>query len=435
MKILRTTVVVCLAALRPAASEPIAQIRPETQTITLRAASVFDGRGRSMPDATVVVQGSKIVRVETGRTSPATYELRGLTVLPGLIDTHVHLDTHFGKDGRADNRGETVQQRILYEAENAYVTLMAGFTTVQSLGSPLDVDVRAAIARGALPGPRLLTSIRPVDENTGTPEQIRAFVRKVKADGADLVKLFASKSSREGGAQTMTDEQVAAACGEAKAVGLRTWVHAHSPGSIRAAVNGGCSVVTHGSQATTEELQLMARRGVLFEPNIGLVSQNYLENRSRYYGIGNFDDQGFAFTEKLIPLKLAMFKHAMTVSGLTLLMGTDAGAGAHGRSAEEIVYRVQIAGQRAADALMGATSLNARAIELGDRVGAIAPGMDADVIAVDGDPLKDITALRRVVFVMRNGVVYKNIARSKLPGPRKHEDTKNARRSGFSPGK
>src|SRR2546425_11217821 len=389
--------------------------RAQTQTITIRAASVFDGRGRSTPDATVVVDGGKIVRVEGGRTAPATYELRGLTLLPGLIDTPVHLDTHFGKDGRAENRGETPQQQILYEAENAYVTLMAGFTTVQSIGSPLDVDVRAAIARGILAGPRLLTSIRPVNENTGTPDEIRAFVRKVKADGADLVKLFASKSSREGGTQTMTDEQVAAACGEAKSVGLRTWVHAHSPSSIRAAVNGGCTVVTHGSQATTEELQMMARRGVYFEPNIGLVSQNYLENRSKYYGIGNFDDAGFAFTEKGIPMKLAMFKNAMTVSGLKLIMGTDAGAGAHGRSAEEIIYRVQVAGQRAADALTGATSLNAQSIELDNRIGAIAAGMDADLIAVDGDPLKDITALRRVAFVMRGGRIYKNVS---LPVPR-----------------
>src|SRR5438876_3382023 len=378
--------------------------------VTVRASSAFDGRGRSVPDATVVVHGGKIVSVESGRSRPATYDLGGLTLLPGLIDTHVHLDTHFGKDGRAETRGETPQQQILYEAENAYVTLMAGFTTVQSIGSPLDVDVRAAIARGILAGPRVLTSIRPVNENTGTPDQIRAFVRKVKADGADLVKLFASKSSREGGTQTMTDEQVAAACGEARAVGLRTWVHAHSPSSIRAAVNGGCTVVTHGSQATTEELQMMARRGVYFEPNIGLVSQNYLENRSKYYGIGNFDDAGFAFTEKGIPMKLAMFKNAMTVSGLKLIMGTDAGAGAHGRSAEEVIYRVQVAGQRAADALAGATSLNAQAIELGDRIGAIAAGMDADLVAVDGDPLKDITALRRVVFVMRNGIVYKNVA-------------------------
>jgi imidazolonepropionase-like amidohydrolase len=382
-----------------------AQDRP----IAIRAASAFDGKGRTIPNVTVVVRGGRIADISSGGGPAPTYELRGTTLLPGLIDTHVHLDTHFGRDGRASNRGETPAESMLYAAENAYVTLMAGFTTVQSIGSASDVDIRAAIARGVIPGPRLLTSIRSINENTGTPDAIRTFVRQAKADGADLVKLFASKSSREGGAQTMTDEQVAAACGEAKRVGLRTWVHAHSPSSIRAAVNGGCTVVTHGSQATAAELQLMASRGVLFEPNIGLVSQNYLENRSRYFGIGNFDDQGFAFTEKGIPLKLEMFKNALKVTGLKVLMGTDAGAGAHGRSAEEIIYRVQIAGQRAADALRDATSLNAQAIELGDRIGSLAAGMDADIVAVDGDPLKDITALRRVVFVMKGGRVYKNV--------------------------
>jgi imidazolonepropionase-like amidohydrolase len=306
MRILAALVVVLLSAV---------DVGAQTQRITLRAASAFDGKGRSIPDVTIVVANGKIADVRSGEAVTPTYDLRGLTILPGLIDTHVHLDTHFGKDGTASNRGETPAQMMLAEAENAYVTLMAGFTTVQSIGSPSDVEMRAAIARGVIPGPRLLTSIRPVNENTGTPDEIREFVRKVKADGADLVKLFASKSSREGGTQTMTDEQVAAACGEAKSLGLRTWVHAHSPSAIRAAVNGGCTVVTHGSQATPAELDLMASHGVYFEPNIGLVSQNYLENRSRYFGIGNFDEQGFAFTEKGIPMKLAMFKNALKVGG------------------------------------------------------------------------------------------------------------------------
>src|SRR4029077_6158338 len=141
--------------------------------------------------------------------------------------------------------------------------------------------------------------------------------------------------------------------------------------------------VTHGSQATESELKLMQEHGTYFEPNIGLVSQNYLENKSRYLGIGNFNEEGFAFTEKGIPMKREMFKRALGVAGLKLLMGTDAGAGAHGRSAEEIIYRVQVAGQRAADALANATSLNAQAIELGNPIGTIAAGMDADLIAVD----------------------------------------------------
>jgi imidazolonepropionase-like amidohydrolase len=401
------TLVLALAGLAVMASVVAAQDPP----ITIKAQSAFDGRGRIVPNVTVVVQKGKIVGITSGGAAPATYDLRGLTLLPGLIDTHVHLDAHFGKDGRATSQGETAAQSILYEAENAYVTLMAGFTTVQSIGSSSDVEVRGAIARGIFPGPRLLTSIRPVNENTGTPDQIRAFVRTVKSAGADLIKLFASKSIREGGAQTMTGAQIQAACGEAASLGLRSWVHAHSPTAMRAASLAGCTAIAHGSQATDDVLKLMAERGTYFEPNIGLVSQNYLENKARYLGIGNFDEEGFKYTEKGIPMKLEMFKRALKVSGLKLIMGTDAGAGAHGRNTEEIIYRVQVAGQRAADALAGATSLNAQALGMGDRIGSLAADMNADVIAVDGDPLKDITALRRVVFVMKDGKIYKNATR------------------------
>jgi imidazolonepropionase-like amidohydrolase len=179
---------------------------------------------------------------------------------------------------------------------------------------------------------------------------------------------------------------------------------------VRAAVQGGCFAVTHGSMVTDQELALMADRGTFFEPNIGLVSQNYIENKPRYLGIGNYDEAGFRFMEEGIPRKLDMFKRAMRQKGLKLIMGTDATAGAHGQNAREIMYRVQVAGQPAMDAIVAATSLNASALRMSDQIGAIAPGMEADLIAVDGDPLRDISALRRVVFVMKGGKVYKNLA-------------------------
>jgi imidazolonepropionase-like amidohydrolase len=169
--------------------------------------------------------------------------------------------------------------------------------------------------------------------------------------------------------------------------------------------------VTHGSQVTDATLAFLAERGTYFEPNIGLLLQNYLKNRDRFFGIGNFNEEGFAFMAKGVPLNLEMFKRAIRVNRLKILMGTDAGAGAHGRNAEEIIYRVQNAGQPAGDALVNATSLNAEALGMADRIGSIAPGQEADLIGVDGDPVKDITALRRVVFVMKGGRVYKNIAR------------------------
>ncbi len=240
----------------------------------IRVGTLIDGKGGLLRSATVVVEDGKIKSVGQASAERVTYDFPQLTLLPGLIDTHVHITTHFGKGGRATSEGETPQESMLYAAENAYTMLINGFTTTQSIGSRLDSDLRHAIARGILPGPRLLTSIAPVDEKTGTPDQIRQFVRGVVADGADLVKIFASKSIREGGGQTLTDEQIQAACDETKTLGKRTWVHAHADSAVRAASAAGCWAVTHGSQVTDATLAYMAERGTFFEPNIGLLLQN-----------------------------------------------------------------------------------------------------------------------------------------------------------------
>jgi imidazolonepropionase-like amidohydrolase len=381
------------------------------ETIVIRVGTLLDGKGGALQrNATVVVEAGKIKSVGQATQGRVSYDFPQLTLVPGLIDTHVHMETHFGKSGKAAPQGEAAQESVLYAAENAYAMLNNGFTTTQSIGSPLDRDLRDAIARGILPGPRLLTSVSPVREDTGTPDQIRQFVRKVVGEGADVVKLFASKSIREGGGQTMTEAQIEAGCGEAKRLGKRSWVHAHADSAVKAAAVAGCWAVTHGSQVTDATLAVLAQRGTFFEPNIGLLLQNYIANKSRYLGIGNFNEAGFAFMEKGIPVNLDMFRRALKVKGLKLVMGTDAGAGAHGQNAREIVYRVQQAGQPAMDAIVGATSLAADSLGLKDTIGSIAPGFEADLIAVDGDPTQDITALQRVVFVMKGGKVYKNVA-------------------------
>lgn len=400
-----------IACLSLAAASPVLA----QDSILIRAGLLVDGKGGVQRNAVVTVDGAKIARVSPAGATGAqrvAYDFPGLTLLPGLIDTHVHLNYHFGPDGRYMVGEEPPQRLALYAAENAYVTLMAGFTTVQSIGAPVDVELRSAIARGLLPGPRVLTSIvgfRGKDLEM-TPEQVRAWVRKVAAQGADLIKVYATKSIREGGGQTMSDAQIEAACTEAKAVGKRIWVHAHGASAIRTASNAGCTAVAHGSQATDVEFAMMVKSGMFFEPNIGLVSQNYLDHKARYLGIGNYDEEGFAYTEKGIAVKLAMFKNAIKHKGLKILMGTDAVAGAHGQNVRETVYRVQTGGQDAMEAIVGLTALNAQALGLADTLGTIAPGMEADLVAVDGDPLKDITALRRVVFVMKGGKVYRNVA-------------------------
>src|SRR5262249_6104242 len=199
----------------------------------------------------------------------------------------------FGLNGRLEDKNETPTQAALAGASNAYATLMAGFTTVQSLGSPEDKELREAIAGGALPGPRLLTALNPIEDAKLTPEQIRLAVRKLKADGADVVKIFASRSIRQGGGQTLSDEQLQAACSEAKAQGLRSVVHAYRS-AVRASAIAGCTEVEHGTYATQEDLDAMAQHGTFFDPQIGLVIHNYLDNKPKFLGTGTYTEEGFA---------------------------------------------------------------------------------------------------------------------------------------------
>lgn len=388
---------------------PAAQA-PATQ-VTIRAGTLIDGRGKTQKNVVVTVTGTKITSIAPySAGARVTYDFSRFTLLPGLIDTHVHIDSHFGNDGRAQNTGETPPRRLWASADNAYVTVAAGFTTVQSIGSATDADLRKLIESGDAYGPRIITSLGSFSDTSKTPDQVREWVRAQVAKGADLIKIFASKSIREGGAQTLSDAQIAAACGEAKLLGKRSWVHAHAASAVRAATLGGCWAITHGSQVTDAELSLMKERGTFFEPNIGLVTQNYIENKPRYLGIGNYDEAGFKFMEEGIPMKLEMFKRAMNVPGLKLLAGTDATAGAHGQNAREVIYRVKVAGLAPMEAIAEITSRAAESLGMEKQIGTLAVGMEADIVAVDGDPLKDIDALRRVAFVMKGGKVVSGVA-------------------------
>ena len=399
-----------VAALAAVSLVTMASFAAAQQPITIRAGIVLDGKGGVQRNAVIAVEGTRIAKIGDGTAETATYDFPRLTVMPGMIDAHVHIGAHFGKDGRAVTPGETPAEAALYGAANAYAMLMAGFTTVQSIGAASDVPLRDAISHGLIPGPRLLTAVIPLTDTSLTLDQVRAHIRKAVAEGADVVKIFASKSIREGGGQTLSDEQINAACGEAKALGRRVWVHAHAASAVRAAALAGCTTVTHGSQITDAEADLMAARGTYFEPQTGLLLQNYIENKARYMGIGNYNEAGFKFMEEGVPLNDAMFKMAIRHKDLKITMGTDAVAGAHGRNANEIVHRVQVGGQGAMDAIVATTSLNAEALGLQGMIGTLAPGMEADLIAVDGDALSDITALQRVVFVMKGGKVFRNVA-------------------------
>lgn len=384
--------------------------QPPPGPTTIFASRVLDGRGGQIKNATVVVDGGRILRIEPFKVERPTFDFTGGTVLPGLIDAHVHLTAYLNRQGRmhtADD-GDTPAQASYSAAANAYRTLLAGFTTVASIGSDADADLRDWIAKGQIPGPRVLTSLEPIADASLTEAQLRDLVRRRVEAGANLIKVFASKSIRDGGAQTMSLAQLAALCGEAKARGVPAVVHAHSAESMTAAAQAGCHQIEHGVFADAAVLDVMARQGTYFGPQCALVFRNYLDNRARFEGLGNFTAEGFAAMERAIPLAVSVTRAAAAKTGLKLIYGTDAVAGAHGRNADDLVCRVRQAGQRPMDAIVAATSRNAEALGLDKETGAIAPGLAADLIAVAGNPLDDITALRRIALVMRAGAVVRH---------------------------
>jgi imidazolonepropionase-like amidohydrolase len=382
-----------------------------------KAATIFDGKGGILRNTAIVVNDGRIVRIDPAAQG-TVYDLTGLTIMPGWIETHAHIASHFDRDtGRihneVDSQAETLDQAMLYTMENAYRILMSGFTTVQSPGAEIDKNLRDWINDGRVPGPRILTSLRSIREDSGTPDEIRAEVRKLVAEGADFIKLFATKSIREGGAQSMSDAQIGAACGEAKALGKRTLVHAQGPEGAKAAILASCTTIEHGNRLTDEVLDLMVKRGVYFDSNNHLLLHNYLENKEKYFGVGNYNEEGFRYMAQGLPIGNDTFKRALA-KGVKIVQGTDAVAGAHARLFEEMIYRVRDGGQKPMDAIVSATSTAAESLNMANRIGTIAPGMQADIIALDGNPVDDITALRRVVFVMKGGKIYKN----ERPAPR-----------------
>jgi imidazolonepropionase-like amidohydrolase len=400
---------------RPASWGPA----PRDKPIALLASTVLDGKGGTLRDTVIVVRGNRIERIGGAVPQDAVvYDLKGSTVTPGLIDTHDHVTYHFRNGRFVDNRlvgqDEPVADSVLYAAENGWEILQGGFTTIQSPGpgTAWDTALRDAWARGVVPGPRMLTSLEWFrfdlpGQTVPANEQLRAMVRERKARGADFIKIFASSSSREGSKATLTQEQLDTLCDEARKQGLRTLVHAYTV-AVQMAVQAGCTAIEHGSRGMTPEVMAqMVRQGTYFDPTLGAV-ENYVAHKSSFVGIGNYTPEAFAEMEASVrqPRSRDEFLRAAQFKGLKMVYGSDAVAGAHGHNAEGLLARV-VAGQPPMDALIGATSLAAESIGLAAQIGSVAAGMEADIVAMDGDYLADPTALRRVVFVMKGGKVYK----------------------------
>jgi imidazolonepropionase-like amidohydrolase len=391
------TIIIAAIAARLLPAQPNAGTRMPPDSVTsIHAARMIDGRGHLTTDAWIEVRNGRILRVGAPPRPhrPATYELGDVTVLPGLIDAHLHISQY---TNRRDT--DTPGQAALGRAGNLYTTLMAGVTTVQSVGSAFDVELRDAVARGGIPGPRLLTAIAPLRDTSLSIDSLRGFVRGLKARDADVVKIFVSDGPLTTTTQTFSDAKLAAICGEANAQGLRTVVHAAEPQSVRAATLAKCTQIEHGTYATDDEFRLMAANGTIFDPQVCIVLRAYLEDPE----LEASQRQEFS---KALPHASEMFAHALRIPGLKIVFGTDLSAPSHGRQWEELECRVK-AGESPMAAITSATSSAAEALALGDRIGTIKAGYDADIIAVRGNPAKDIEAMAHVVFVMRGGVMYR----------------------------
>lgn len=385
----------------------VAPTSTAAQAIVIHAGTLLDGVGGTLGPSTIVIEGNTIRRIESGLNGTPDFDLSAHTLMPGGIDTHVHIASHFDDDGRVhrarDDSPEPVETLALYVMENAYRTLMAGLTTVQSMGARIDGPVRDAIARGGLPGPRLLTTYEWITE--GNEADLRASVRDRIQAGADAVKIFASRSIREGGVPTLSQAELTAACDEARRLGVRSIVHAHAAVAVTRAATAGCTTVEHGGLADRSALNAMAAAGTFYDPHTSLVIQNYLDNKDRFIGIGNYTEEGFAQMEALLVGMREVFAEALDTPDLRIVFGTDALAGSHGRNWEELIYRVEVGGQDPMDAVISATSRAAASLGLEERIGTVAPGFLADLIAVEGNPASNIDALRNVVFVMKDGKV------------------------------
>ena len=383
--------------------------------IVLTAARAYDGLGEPVVPAVIYVVGDRIAGVGADVDAPSgalRIDLGDATLLPGLIDAHVHITNSFSDESDRDAGTGVVG------ASTAEALLLSGFTTVRSLGSPpaQGGGSRRGIDGGEGPGPhgneggqgrtegreaagdgdRVAEGDAPANE-----QDIRAFVRGRIEGGVDWLKIFASRSSRAGGTPTYSLEQLEWAVDEADRAGIPTSAHAHAAEAARRAIEAGARTIEHGALLDEAVLELMIERGTYYAPNLYL-SEYYLENGDRF----GYTAEQLDWTARLLPPRTEVFTQAVR-KGVAIVFSTDANSGWvwSGDTAIEFDRRVA-AGQSTRDAIVSATSRAAEALQIPD-VGNLISGYRADIIAVEGDPLVDITALRRLLFVMKDGEIYR----------------------------
>ena len=405
------------------------------RVIILKAARLIDGRGgEPVSPATIRIEGEKITAIGTAGEVPAGAEVVDLgsaTLLPGLIDLHTHLTNRMGVHWEDGLTKTTPGHDALWGARNARVTLLAGFTTCRDMGPTwpyVDVDLRNAIEEGAVPGPRLLVAGNYVSSTGGAgdarqfsiyvdvpvvknladgPEEVTKAVRTNLKNGADFIKIMATgavlSKGIKPGQQQYSDAEIQAAVTEANRWERQVAAHAHGAAGIKAAIRAGVRTVDHGSDLDDEAIALLkaSNRKTFYVPTLDVMDaveqngeKNHIPESERERG------------RQINGIMAAGFKRALAAK-IPIGFGTDAAVIEHGENWREFEIRHRL-GESTAATIVSATSTSAEIIGWQDRLGTIEPGKLADIIAVAGNPLQDVTVMRKVNFVMKGGTIYRN---------------------------
>jgi imidazolonepropionase-like amidohydrolase len=398
------------------------------KVVVLKPARVFDGVAVKAHEGwVVVVRGDRIdstglaadVKVPDGAR---VIELPKMTLLPGLIDAHTHMLLHPYNEASWDDQvlKEPYALRVCRATNHLKVTLLSGFTTVRDLGTEgagnADVGLKAAVEQGIVPGPRLLASTRAIvatrsyaprgfapelripqgaDEADG--EALRRVVRDQIGCGADWIKVYADTGdAKKAPSPTYSEEELKLIVDTAKLGGCPVAAHATTREGMRRAAAAGVATIEHGNGGDAEVFRLMVKNGVVLCPTLAAD-----EAMSKYRGW----KPGAEPEPATLRSKRAVFKEALD-AGVTIVNGSDMGVFAHGDGARELELLVEY-GLKPPEALRSATSVAAKALHLDGKLGAVKPKLLADLVAVEGDPTQDVKALRKVKFVMKGGVIYR----------------------------
>jgi imidazolonepropionase-like amidohydrolase len=403
--------------------------------VALRAGRLVDvERGEVRLDQVIVVRGEKVERIQAASVAiPAgaqVIDLSRYTVTPGLIDCHTHLVDQMQSAGAAAPLERSAAQQAFIGARHARQTLLAGFTTVRDVGTWrvfLDAALRDAIADGIVPGPRMAVAgtyitttsgagditglapdvVLPSDMRAGianSASEVRRRVRELLNGGADFIKIMATGAvltrGTRPGVPEFSEEELRAAVEEAAKYGARVTAHAHGADGIKNAVRAGVQSIEHGSLMDDEAIRLMKERGVYLVADI--YNGDYIASEGRRQG---WPEEYLRKNDETTEAQRQGFRKAVA-AGVRIAFGTDSGVYPHGDNARQLPYMVRY-GMTPMQALQAATLVAARNIGWEDRVGSLAPGKYADVVAVEGDALADLASFGRVAFVMKGGAVVK----------------------------